>query len=187
MPRVVVIGLVTTPVHPDTNGNQLAEPALIHRAPQEAHRRIVAVLFDFSANQSAFTGNPRQLLGMLKPQGYRLFDNHVDAGLKRLLRMLIVIARLGQDAEEVGFFRKQRIHVGNHRAAANIAGEGFRLGPVEIRNRHDIGDVRQFVPEHFPITRRNPAASQNPDPSPIRPARFHPHHTPLTAFQAPHA
>ena len=56
MPCVVVIGLLTAPMHPNPSGYHASKPVAVNRAAQELERRVESVLLDLGTNKTAFIG-----------------------------------------------------------------------------------------------------------------------------------
>ena len=158
----VVIRLVAAPAHADGPADRLAEAARNDLPVRARERPVVAVLVGHPEMQAPARRLADELLGVLRAEGDRFFDDHVLPVAEGLHGARVVVAAGRGDVDHVDF--GLAVHRGGRRERRNAQLRGVSLGPLG----HDVAHRRQPRPWHVPdqrvhMARRHAAAPYEPE------------------------
>ena len=158
MPFVVVLGLLTAPMHPNPSGYHASKPVAINRATQELERRVESVLLDLGTNKTAFIGLLAEPLHIIEPKRDRFLDDDIDAGAKQFQGMLGVVARFGQNTNDIWLGLDQIIDTLNGQGIQRI-GQFVTFLPGLVGDGDHVGAAIPEVRSVADLTCRNSATS----------------------------
>ena len=175
---LIVIGLVPAPAHAHGAQNEASEPARVQRLARLDDRNVETVLLDDEQLDAGLVAGADHVVGILKPQRHRLFDDDMLSGPGAGDDMLRVHSARRQHRDRVDILPRQKVIdivvCGNAElrcdgvgARANRIADGDETGPVDMIAAQQLGVTlrdasasEQAKSDHtnFPVKFRRPSA-----------------------------
>ena len=155
----VVVRLVARPSQPNRSKHEPAESALLQRLAGLQDRQVVAILMDDEELDTMRIAGLDHPVGVLEPQGERLFDDERTAVLDQVEHVLAVRAAWRQDIDDVNPIAHASHHLVDRRkpGSLELPGELARARPVQIHKSADFSFV-QIVMQDMRVLARDTSA-----------------------------